>query len=83
MNYCYILQCSDNTYYTGWTNDLDNRIKTHNDGKGSKYTRCRRPVKLVYFEEYETKNEAMKREVAIKRLSRAKKEEMIAQFKKS
>lgn len=72
-NYTYILECSDHTYYTGWTNDLKKRVKAHNEGKGAKYTKPRRPVKLVYFEGYDTKEEAMRREAAIKRLSRAEK----------
>lgn len=71
--YVYILECSDKTYYTGWTNNLENRIKTHNLGKGAKYTRARLPVKLAYYEEFETKSLAMKREYAIKRLSRQEK----------
>ena len=61
MNYTYIIKCADSTLYTGWTNDLDKRIKAHNSGKGAKYTKTRRPVKLVYYEEHETKNEAMSR----------------------
>ena len=69
-NYVYIVECSDNTLYTGWTNDLENRIKAHNEGRGAKYTASRRPVRLVYSEEYETKNEAMSREAKIKKLSR-------------
>ena len=79
MNYTYILKCSDNTLYTGWTNNLEKRIKDHNDGNGAKYTKPRRPVELVYFEEFETKEEAMKREYAIKRLSRIQKELLIQQ----
>ena len=51
MNYTYIVKCADSTLYTGWTNDLDKRIKAHNSGKGAKYTKTRRPVKLVYYEE--------------------------------
>lgn len=78
MNYTYILECKDGSLYTGWTNDLDKRIKAHNDGKGAKYTKTRRPVKLVYFEEFETKEDAMSREYAIKRLKRAEKLLLIA-----
>lgn len=78
MNYTYIVQCSDGTYYTGWTNNLQNRVATHNSGKGAKYTRARLPVQLVYYEEYATKSEAMKRECAIKRLSRKEKEKLIS-----
>lgn len=73
MNYTYILECKDGTYYTGWTNDLDKRIKAHNDGKGAKYTKARRPVVLAYYEQFETKEEAMSREYAIKRMTRKEK----------
>ena len=72
-NYTYIVKCSDETLYTGWTNNLKKRLEAHNSGKGAKYTKNRRPVELVYFEEYDTKQEAMKREYAIKQLSRQKK----------
>ena len=73
MNYTYILQCADGTLYTGWTNDLDRRLAAHNAGRGGKYTRSRRPVSLIYCETYDTKQEAMRREWAIKQLSRAEK----------
>ena len=72
-NYTYIVKCSDETLYTGWTNNLKKRLEAHNSGKGAKYTKNRRPVELVYFEEYDTKQEAMQREYAIKQLSRQKK----------
>ena len=72
-NYTYIVKCSDETLYTGWTNNLKKRLEAHNSGKGAKYTKTRRPVELVYFEEYDTKQEAMKREYAIKQLSRQEK----------
>lgn len=77
MNYTYILRCSDGSLYTGWTNNLEKRIKDHNDGKGAKYTKPRRPVVLAYYEEFQTKEEAMRREWEIKRLSRKRKIEMI------
>jgi putative endonuclease len=77
MNYTYILKCHDGTLYTGWTNDIEKRIKAHNEGRGAKYTKCRRPVELVYYEEFETKEEAMKREYAIKHLRRREKEKLI------
>lgn len=77
MNYTYIARCSDGTLYTGWTNDHKKRIKDHNEGRGAKYTRSRRPVELVYFEEFYTKEEAMSREWTIKQMPRRKKEEMI------
>jgi len=73
----YIIECEDNTYYTGYTNALNQRIKKHNQGKGAKYTRGRTPVNLVYKEEYETQSEAMKREYEIKKLTRQKKEKLI------
>lgn len=76
-NYIYILECSDGTYYTGWTNNLELRIEAHNSGKGAKYTRGRTPVKIVYKEEFDTKTEALKREIEIKKLSRLKKIELI------
>lgn len=77
MNYTYIVQCSDGSLYTGWTNDLEKRIKAHNAGKGAKYTKSRRPVVLVYYEEFSTKEEAMHREWEIKRMSRQQKMKMI------
>ena len=77
MNYTYILKCKDDSLYTGWTNDLKKRITSHNAGKGAKYTIARRPVELVYYEEFQTREEAMKREYAIKQLSRKEKEALI------
>ena len=79
-NYTYILKCADGTYYTGWTTDLEQRLKTHNEGTGAKYTRARRPVTLAYAELHETKSGAMKREAAIKKLSRKEKEALTASF---
>lgn len=77
MNYVYILECVDGTLYTGYTNNLDKRIKVHNKGKGAKYTRARLPVKLVYYEELTTKSQALKREYAIKSMNRQDKIELI------
>jgi len=77
MNYTYILKCKDDSLYTGWTNDLKKRITSHNAGKGAKYTKARRPVELVYYEEFQTREEAMKREYAINQLSRKEKEALI------
>jgi putative endonuclease len=71
--YCYIVECSDGTFYTGWTTDPERRVKTHNAGRGAKYTRTRRPVRLVYVEEQPDRTTAMKRERAIKALPREKK----------
>ena len=78
MNYTYMLRCKDGTLYTGWTNDIKRRIKMHNSGKGAKYTKSRRPVKLVYWEEFPTREEAMKRECAIKRMGKKEKERLVA-----
>lgn len=77
MNYTYLLECADKTLYCGWTNDLEKRLKAHNSGLGAKYTKPRRPVVLVYFEEFQTKEEAMRREAAIKRLTRYEKLQLI------
>lgn len=77
MNYTYIVECKDGTLYTGWTNNLEKRLRAHNEGKGAKYTKSRRPVTLVYQESFDTKEEAMRREYAIKRFSRKKKMELI------
>lgn len=70
MNYVYIVECSDKTFYTGWTNNLEKRIQMHSNGNGAKYTKGRGPVKLVYQEVFENKKDAMKREYEIKRLTR-------------
>lgn len=78
MNYTYIVKCKDNTLYTGWTNDLEKRMHAHNEGKGAKYTKSRKPVTLVYYEAFQTKEEAMSREYHIKRLSRKEKEKLIS-----
>lgn len=75
--YVYMLKCSDNTLYTGYTVNLEARINSHNKGKASKYTRGRLPVELVYYEELSSKSEALKRECAIKKLTRDEKLELI------
>ncbi|MBU5482242.1 GIY-YIG nuclease family protein [Blautia sp. MSJ-19] len=78
MNYTYMVECVDGTLYTGWTTSVQNRLKAHNEGKaGAKYTRAKRPVKLVYYEGYATKEEAMSREYAIKQLTRKEKLKLI------
>lgn len=79
MNYTYIVRCKDNTFYTGWTTNIEKRIEVHNSGKGAKYTKSRRPVELVYFEEFNTKEEAMRREYEIKQMTRKKKEKLIGE----
>ncbi len=71
--YTYLLRCSDGTLYCGWTDNIEKRLAAHNSGKASKYTRSRLPVKLVYFETFDTKQEAMSREARIKQLSRREK----------
>ena len=76
-NYTYIVECSDGTFYTGWTTDIKKRLSTHNAKKGAKYTRARTPVRLVYLEEADTRQEAMRREAQIKSLSRQEKEQLI------
>ena len=80
MKFTYIVECSDGTLYTGWTNNLEKRIKSHNAGTGAKYTKSRLPVTLVYYEAFSTKQEAMKREYAVKQLTRQKKIELIKDF---
>lgn len=82
MVYVYLLRCSDGSLYCGWTNDLERRLAAHNSGKGAKYTRGRRPVELVYWEECESKSAAMKREHEIKQLSRAEKLGLFMQHSK-
>jgi len=76
--YCYIVECADGTYYTGWAFDPEKRVQVHNKGRGAKYTRTRRPVKLVYMEEQPDRVTAMKRERAIKKMTREKKQKLIA-----
>ncbi|MBQ9663231.1 MAG: GIY-YIG nuclease family protein [Oscillospiraceae bacterium] len=78
MNYVYLLKCSDDTLYCGWTTDLAHRVAAHNEGTGAKYTRSRRPVKLVYFEEHEDRHDALSREWHIKRMSREEKLQLIS-----
>lgn len=73
MNYVYMLQCRDDSLYCGWTTDLESRIVQHNAGKGAKYTRSRLPVKLVYFEMYEDRHEALSREWHLKHMKREEK----------
>jgi putative endonuclease len=74
--YVYIVRCRDGTFYTGWTNDLEKRLNAHNEGRGGRYTRARRPVALVYSEVLPSKNEAMSREWAIKKMTRAAKQRL-------
>lgn len=75
--YTYMVRCVDGSLYTGWTYDLEKRVAVHNSGKGAKYTKSRLPVELVYHERFTTKEEAMSREYAIKRLTRSEKLKLI------
>jgi putative endonuclease len=76
--FCYIVECADGTFYTGWTVDPEKRVKAHNAGRGAKYTRTRRPVRLVYVEPQPDKKTAMKREIQIKRLGHDGKRKLLA-----
>ena len=78
MTFVYILECADGTFYTGWTTDLERRVAQHNAGRGAGYTRSHRPVKLVYWEEHPDRSSAQRREIALKRLPRARKATLIA-----
>jgi putative endonuclease len=74
--FCYMVECVDGTFYTGWSTDPERREKTHNAGQGAKYTRMRRPLKLIYIEELPDKSSALKREREIKKFSRKRKEKL-------
>lgn len=78
--FCYLLECADGTFYCGWTKDVERRVLTHNRGLGARYTRARRPVRLVYVEELESQSEAMRREHRLKHKSRAAKTRLIRQY---
>lgn len=82
MYFAYMVRCSDNSLYSGYTkgNSPKKRVEVHNKGIGSKYTRTRLPVKLVYYEEFKSKSEAMKREYAFKKLSKIQKEKLVEVF---
>ncbi len=77
MHYIYMLECADKTLYAGYTNNLERRLATHNSGRGSKFVRARLPAKMVYFEEYGTKSEALRREYQIKKMTRQAKLKLI------
>lgn len=76
-HYVYIVECSDGTFYTGWTTDVEHRLAVHNRGVGAKYTRSRLPVQLRLTEEFQTKSEALRRELQIKKMSREQKQHLI------
>jgi len=80
--FCYVLECADGTYYTGWSTDPIRRERQHNAGRGARYTRTRRPVKLVFLEEQADKVSALRRERQIKEMTRAKKEALILKSKR-
>ncbi len=77
MNYTYMLECGDGSYYTGWTNDIEKRLAAHRSGEGAKYTRGRGPLRLIYLEVFDSKEKAMQREAFVKRLSREEKRVLI------
>ena len=79
--YCYIVECVDGTYYTGWAVNPEKRVAMHNNGRGARYTSTRRPVKLVYVEELPDRKSAMKREIAIKKMKRERKMKLIWESK--
>lgn len=81
--YCYIVECADGTYYTGWAVNPEKRVAVHNKGRGAHYTRTRVPVKLVYVEELPDRKAAMKREIAIKRMKRERKSRLIGKSVRS
>jgi putative endonuclease len=81
--YCYILECVDGSYYTGWTTDPKRREHQHNARRGARYTKTRRPVKLVYIESHPDRSTAQKREIMIKKLSRARKEALVVEYSKA
>jgi len=81
MFFCYILECADGTFYTGWTTDPDRRLRTHNRGAGAHYTRTRRPVQLVYIEIQPDRGQAMRRERQIKTFDRQRKKALIEKYR--
>ena len=76
-HFFYVLECGDGSYYAGYTNDLERRVRVHNEGKGAKYTRAKLPVRCIYYEKFETKREAMQAEYKFKQLNRNQKERYI------
>ncbi len=78
--FCYLLECSDGTFYCGWTKDVNRRVEVHNKGRGARYTRSRLPVRLAYYEELDSQAEAMRRERSLKTRSHDHKAELIRQF---
>lgn len=83
MYYFYLARCNDGSLYSGYTNNIKDREKAHNEGKGAKYTKAHLPVKIVYFEKFRIKTKALKREVEVKKFTKQMKEELIYKFKKT
>ncbi len=81
--YCYMVECADGTYYTGWTTDPERRVKEHNAGRGALYTKFRRPVELIYLEEVTDRSTAQRREHKIKKLTREKKVDLVREFEEN
>ncbi|NEU55384.1 GIY-YIG nuclease family protein [Halorussus sp. MSC15.2] len=77
VHWVYIIECDDGSFYTGYTTDVERRVREHDRGEGAKYTRGRTPVELVHRERFDSKSAAMSREYAIKQLSRAEKEQLV------
>lgn len=75
--FCYIVECADGTFYTGWSTQPERRVRQHNAGRGARYTRQHAPVRLVYVEELENRSAAMRREIALKKLSHAQKRKLV------
>ena len=80
MNWAYLLRCSDNSLYAGWTSDLEKRLDKHNAGKGARYTRGRGPVVLAWCKAFDTQGEAMAEEARLKKLSKPEKERLVRGF---
>ncbi len=78
--FCYLLECADGTFYCGWTKDVQHRLDMHNKGRGARYTRMRRPVALVYYEELSSQSEAMQRERRLKQKTHEQKAQLILRF---
>ncbi|WP_297689876.1 GIY-YIG nuclease family protein [uncultured Anaerococcus sp.] len=80
MHFVYMVRCSDNSLYTGYTNDLDKRIEVHNTGKGAKYTKSRLPVSIVFYRRVDSKSIGLRLEARLKKLSKKKKEDLVQKF---
>lgn len=83
VHWTYVVECSDGSFYTGYTTDLERRVREHDRGEGAKYTRGRTPVELVHAEEFDSKSAAMSREYEIKQLSRIQKERLVGEDRES